>query len=126
VANYLVDRKRASHETIRKRMSFEMLHDEEANRFAACGVGINGLADVVERADVGVIERGYRAGLAFEAGPPIAVDLKPFGEDFDGDSAIEPCVPCFVHLAHAAGTNQPDDLVGSEANTGRERHWTVW
>src|SRR5262245_30848383 len=123
IADHILNRKRTSHEPIRQRMSFEVLHDKETNRFAACGSDFNRLADVVHGADVGVIEGGDGASFAFEAGPSISVQRKLFGKNLDGDRAIESYVSRLVYLAHAAGTNQPDDLVGSEANTGRKRHW---
>ena len=63
-----------------------------------------------------MIERGYGAGFAFEA----------FGEllfgDFDGDRAVETRVAGAIHLAHASGAEQPEDLVWSEARSRSQRH----
>ena len=41
----------------------------------------------------------------------------------DGDDAPEPGVAGPVDLAHAAGADRRDDLVGSKACTGRQCHW---
>ena len=52
------------------------------------------------------------------------------GEDLDRHLAVEPRVARAVDLAHAAGTEGRDDLVGSEALAGGEAHlrggsWTL-
>jgi hypothetical protein len=43
-------------------------------------------------------------------------------QDLDGDVAIEPRIAGAVDLAHAAGADEPDDLVRPETVTCRERH----
>ena len=53
-------------------------------------------ADVVEGADVGVIERGNGSGFAFEAISELA------RRDFDGDRAAQARVRAAVDFAHAA------------------------
>lgn len=58
-------------------------------------------SDVVEGTDVRVIERSHRAGFAFEAGSGIFALGDVFGQDFDGDRAVEAGVAGFVDFAHA-------------------------
>ena len=58
-------------------------------------------AEVVDRADVGVVEGGDGAGLALEARAAVRVGAQLGGQDLDGDRAIEARVPRLVHLAHA-------------------------
>ena len=70
------------------------------------------LADVVERADVRMIERRDRAGFALEALGERALD------GLDGDVAIEPDVVGAIDVAHAAGSGGVDDFVRSEACAG--------
>jgi len=70
-------------------------------------------ADIVERADVGVIQLRDHLRFLFEA----------FGEfrfgNFEHDVAIEPRIAGFIHLSHAACADQRDDLVGAEFGSGR-------
>ena len=79
-------------------------------------------ADVVERADVRVVERGDRAGFALE---PLA-ELRVAGEvrrqDLDRDGAIETRVARLVDLAHPARAERRHDFVRTESRTGGERH----
>jgi len=55
-------------------------------------------ADVVELADIGVIERRYGVGLALESFAEFG-----FGR-FNGNDAVEAGVARFPHLAHSART----------------------
>ena len=71
--------------------------------------------DVVERADVGVVERRDSLGLTLEAGAPLLVGGEVRGQQFDRDRALEPCVARSIDLAHAPGRERRDDLVWSEA-----------
>ena len=41
-------------------------------------------------------------------------------QDLDRDGALEPRVPRPVHLAHAAGADRREDLVGAETRSGGE------
>ena len=91
-----------------------MLHDQE--------VDVPFLADVVERADVRVVEGGDRPGLALEAGTRLGVGGQVVRQHLDGDLAIEPRVPRPVDLTHAARPQGGDDLVGSQASSGVQGH----
>ena len=110
----LVDRERALRQPIRQRLAFEILHDEERGAVL--------LADVVQRADVRMIELRDRAGFAIEALAELRVGGEGVGENLDRDRAIEPRVAGFVHLAHPAGADERQDLVRAEASAGVERH----
>ena len=79
-------------------------------------------ADVVERADVRVRERGDRAGLALEAHAAVRIGAQFGGEDLDGDRAVEAGVAGLVDLTHAARPNGGEDLVRAEAGAGGEGH----
>src|SRR3972149_4106196 len=48
-----------------------------------------------------------------------------FGKDFDGDFAPELAVPGAVDFPHATGTEGANDVVGSKARAGFERHRSV-
>jgi len=79
-------------------------------------------ADVVERADAGVRERGNRARLAFEARAAFRVGAEFLRENLDRDRTVEAGVAGAVNLAHASGANQRPDLVGPEPRARRQGH----
>ncbi len=76
--------------------------------------------DVVEGADVRMVEAGNRVRFALEA---LAEGRETL---LDGDDAVEPGVECLENLAHAADANGRDDFVGTEPGTGREEHQGTW
>src|SRR5262245_49448086 len=101
MAKEVLDVERTSHEPICQRLSFEVLHDEKTNRFPVRRRHADRFADVVQRADMRMIEGRDRASFAFEAGPSVTIERKLFGKNLDCDRAIESYVPRFVHFAHA-------------------------
>ena len=97
-----------------ERLALEELHDEI--------VGPVLVPDVVECADVRVLERGDRLGLALEAGLQLGIGV---GQDLDRDGPIEAGVVRAVDLAESAGADQRHDLVGPEPESGAERHGVI-
>src|SRR5262245_1205547 len=73
-------------------------------------------------ADVRMVQRGHGAGFALEPRAPVRIGRKLFRQDFDRNNPVETCIPRFVDLTHAAGANEPEDLVGAKADAGRQRH----
>ena len=67
--------------------------------------------DVMEGADVWMIERGEQPRLAFEALARIGIGLTERGQHLDRHRPIETGIAGFVHLTHAAGTQRRDDVV---------------
>ena len=47
-------------------------------------------------------------------------------QSFDRDVAVETCVASPIHLAHAAGADQADDLIGTEARARSKTHCCEW
>ena len=113
------DRLRRIHRSLRQprrqRGAVELLHHQEHRAVL--------LADVVQRADVGMGEGGNRRRFPFEARPPSGVVAELPRQHLDGDAALEPGVPGGVDLAHATGAQRIRDLVGTETRSGRQRHW---
>jgi hypothetical protein len=72
-------------------------------------------ADVVELADVRMVQRRHRARFALEA----------LGEfllgDLNGD-AVQPRIPRPLHLAHASRANERKNLVRAQSLACGERH----
>ena len=73
-------------------------------------------SDIIELADVGMVQGRDGAGFVFEA----------LGEallgDFDGDSAVEARVASLPHLAHPALAEGREKLVGAEFVAGGDGH----
>ncbi len=106
-------RQRPAGEPVGQRLAVEPLHDEEVDAVL--------VADVVQGADVRVVQRRDGARLTLEARAPLRRGRRLLAQDLDGDGTIEPRVPGVVHLSHAAGAQRPDDLVRSEAGA-----WDQW
>ena len=70
-----------------------------------------------------MIERGEHLGFALEAPEPIVVGGKDLRQHFDGDLATKFGVAGAIDLAHAARTEQGDNLKGAEERAGRQRHY---
>jgi len=78
--------------------------------------------DIVERADVRMIQRGHGAGFPFETGAQIFTLGNVFGQHLYRDGAVEPRVARFVHFAHPSRADGGEDFVGTELFAGAERH----
>ena len=79
------------------------------------------VADVVERADVGMRERRDRLRLALEPLPHVLVRREVRRQDLDRDRALEPRVLRPVDLSHPSRADRGEDLVRPEPATGGER-----
>ncbi len=108
------ERQRASREAIGERLALEVLEHQEIE------TGV--LADVVQRADVRMIERGDGPRLALEAHAEVGVARDVGGEHFDGDQPIESSVTRPIDFAHAAGADGSLDDVRTESRADGERH----
>jgi len=72
--------------------------------------------DIVQSADVGMVQRGDGVRFALEALGKLLIG------NFDGDDAIQSRVAGLVDFAHAAGTEGRSDLVRTQPSSGRQRH----
>jgi hypothetical protein len=76
----------------------------------------------VDGRDVGMVECGEYFGFALEAGAALGVPEKRVGQNFDGGQAAQVGVAHTIDLAHGAGAQEVEDLVGSDAVAGGEGH----
>ncbi len=76
------------------------------------------LADVVDAADVRMVQRRDRAGLALEARTPIGIAGQFARQHLDRHRAIEARVARAVDLPHSAGAQRADDFVRAEPRSG--------
>jgi hypothetical protein len=99
VGDDLVERQRAS-----ERLAFHQFHHQVVR------------PDVIELANVGMVQGGDGAGLAFEAiGEPLRCD-------FDRHHAVQPGVAGLPDFTHAAGADRRQDLVGAQPSSGGKPH----
>src|SRR6185369_6560858 len=96
-------------DAVGERLAFEQFHDQVV------------VADVVERADVGMVQRGDGLGLALEARAQVGAMRELRRKDFDRYAAVEARVTCAIDLAHSARPERRNDLVWTEA-----RSWGDW
>ena len=78
--------------------------------------------DRIDRDDVGVVQGGSGAGFPLESAQSLGIVGKCRRQHLDGDVAAEARITGAVHLAHPAGAEQGDDVIGAEVGAGRERH----
>ncbi len=81
-------------------------------------------ADVVDCADVGVIERGGCFGFTLEAFERLRVVRHIFGKEFQSDGAVETSVLRFVDHTHAATPEFFEDAV--MGNSLVEQRLGIW
>src|SRR5262249_42593013 len=97
-----------------QRASLQELRDDE--RRLAVG------PDVEDHEDVRVVEGPRRPGLLLEAAQPVRVVADGGRQELDRHVAAQARVPRMVDLAHAAGADKAQDLVGSNALATRDAH----
>src|SRR5438105_3539784 len=80
------------------------------------------MTDVVQRADVRMIQRGDRVGFALEALAMLGVHRQIWREHFDGDVAVQARIARAIDFAHPARAERREDFVWAEARAGGQRH----
>jgi len=79
-------------------------------------------ADVMQRADVRVVQAGDGLRLALEPLLQIGVGGDVLRQDFDGDGAIQSRIPRPVHLSHAPGSDRSEDFIRAEPGAFNQSH----
>ena len=103
---------RAARDQVLERHAVEKFHGDEGSAFV--------LADVVNRADVRMIERGSGLCLALEAGQRLWIAGNLVGQEFQGDETMQARVFCLVDDTHAATAELFDDTVMRDC---LPQHW---
>ena len=89
-------------------LALDALHRDEVHRLAfAEGSAV----DVVDRDDVGVVQRRGGLGLALETPPALGVADGFAGEELQGDRALEPRVERAIDDSHPALAKLAEDPV---------------
>jgi hypothetical protein len=114
-------------ETFRHSLTVEIFENQEADRVtcSSWGLGSGGygrFADVVQRADVRMIQRRDRARFTVEAVAQLRIGRERRWQNFDRDRAIEPRVARPIHFAHPARANERDDFVDTKLRSCWQSH----
>jgi hypothetical protein len=76
------------------------------------------MPNVVESADVRVIQTGNCFGFALETLVQFSTIDKKRGENFDGDNSVQTVIASLVNSAHSARANGGEDFIGADRLTG--------
>src|SRR5688572_7819548 len=109
-----VERQRATSQPRRQGLALEHLQYEKVD----AGLG----ADIVDRADVGVVECGNCSRLALEALAPGLIAAHVLERHLDGDFPPQTRVLCAEDLPHPARAKRAGYFVWTEASAGTDRH----
>jgi len=110
VRQRLLDRHRPPRETLLQRLTFDVLHHQVLDAIL--------LADVVDRADVWVVEARDDLGFTPERAARRRIVRAVRRQDLDRDRPVQARVDSAVHLAHPAGRHHRLELVDAEGPPG--------
>ncbi len=115
VIDGLYHRKLAAFQATAERFALEQFGDE-------IGFVPIAAANVVNRQDVGMIERA--GGLRFDVKAPqqLVISYERRQHQLDRDIPIQPRVTGAENCAHAAGTDEPGDLVRADSRADGDGH----
>ena len=114
VLERLTDRYGPLGKTVGERFTVEKLHDQVVDAIVT--------ADIMQCADVRMIESRHRTCLVLEPLSPSRVAARITGDDLDGDSTIETRIRCAIHLPHPAPANSGHDLIRAEPRPRHKAH----
>src|ERR1700716_3433097 len=97
-----------------QRLAFQVLHYQVAHAILR--------TDVIQRADVGMLQGRNGFGLALESFLRLRIAGKVGRKDLDGYRAIETGVATTIDFSHAARASRSDDLVRPKSGSSSERH----
>jgi len=112
--NRFIDRQPPVRQQFGERVAVDELHDQPA---AAAELG-----ELVQRCDVGMVQRGERARFAPEPCHAVGVVADVGIDDLDGDVALQHRVAGAIHLAHATRAEAAENLIPAEARPWCQRH----
>ena len=69
-----------------------------------------------------MIQCREQLGFAMKPGEPLGVSGKAVRQDLDRDVALQPGIACAIHLAHAARSQQVQNLVRAESGARVQSH----
>jgi hypothetical protein len=106
----LLERQRTSHQTRGERLPFQILHHQMIDTVLP--------PDVVQRADMRMVQTGDGPRLALETPAPIRPLARAIAQHLDRHETIETGISGAVHVAHTPRSERTEDLVGPETRAG--------
>ncbi len=79
-------------------------------------------AKIVYGDDVGMIQAAGSARFLLEAAYPVGIFGESRRQNLHRDHAVESCVACAIHFAHAVGAQGRNDLVRTQAVSRGQAH----
>jgi hypothetical protein len=76
------------------------------------------LADIIDRTDIGMIQRGCCLGLALKPSQGLRVEGDAFWQEFESDETMKPRVLGFVDLAQISSLKGPSPIRETTAGWG--------
>src|SRR5260370_31992522 len=110
----LIEWERTLFQPLGESFTFDALHHQI--------IGAILLADVMERADVWMVQAGDGFRFAFEALLANRIRAELRGKDLDGDAALQPRIARPIDFAHSAGTERSSNLVRAKMCTWGQGH----
>ena len=116
IAQDLLDRKRPLQQTISECLAFQIFHDEKIRAVL--------VADIVERADVRMIQTRHGVRFALHALPQLCIANQIGAQDFDGYITTEFGIARQIHLTHTARAELRADFITAKpcARWNRRAH----
>ena len=117
VSKHFVDWQGTFFQSLRQRLAFEILHDDEVDAVLA--------AHVVEYANMRMVQARHRPRFLLEALAQATITGEMGRQDFDSHRTVEPRVLRLVDLPHTPRPDGGKDFVGAELATGTQCHRTA-
>ena len=124
VAQGVGRRQRTAGQLLGERLAFEILEHEKTNRVISerRSVGVRSVADVIERADVWVIERRDGARLPLEALASLRARGEGGVEHFDRDGSVKPRIAGAIDLGHPSRADEREDFIRAKPHPVCQGH----
>ncbi len=106
--------RRSPPQPVGQSFAFQMLHHQEADPVLR--------ADIVQGADVRMIQRRNCPSLALHPLFEIEIVGEVCRQNLDGNIAPQPCIASAIHFAHAAGAERRQDFIGTELSARGQGH----
>ena len=100
---HLLDRQRASLQSLRERLAFDIFHHQKIDVVLVAGIE--------KRADVRMIQAGDGFRFALEPLAQFRAISEMRGQNFDRDGSIEARIAGFIHFAHSARADRGENFV---------------
>jgi hypothetical protein len=114
IFQYLLDRERSLIQTVGEGFAFQVFHNQKIDAVL--------MTDIVERADVRMVQGRNRTCFAFKPLLCVRIGRKMCRKDLNRDRALQPRITSAIHFAHAAGAERRDDLIWPEFVAISEPH----